>query len=238
MAIIDFHSHILPGIDDGSRSLNMTLAMLKAAQAQHIDVMVATPHFYAESMSVSGFLDRRNAALEQVLPRIQGPQICVGAEIAFFPGMGATDEIDKLTLGRTNLLLVEMPFRQWTHQDLQELSGLLRRGFRPILAHLERFLRFQSDRSILTEVLELPVLVQLNAEDFLRWTTRGKVLRLFREGKAHLLGSDCHNVTSRPQNLAAARAVLEQKLGLGFLHRMDERGERLLSPERTIATPF
>ena len=69
--VIDFHSHILPGIDDGSKNTDMSLAMLREMTAQGVDVCVATPHFYGWRRSVESFLERRTAAWEHLSRRLE-----------------------------------------------------------------------------------------------------------------------------------------------------------------------
>lgn len=230
MAIIDFHSHILPKIDDGSRNSGMTEAMLQEAGNQGINVMVATPHFYADSMTIKDFLFRREKAFEKihdVLAEKQVEVIC-GAEVAFFHGISQAKDTDSLCVSGTNLLMIEMPFRAWSGQDLREIEQLLRRGICPIIAHLERFYRFQTDKQLIPELFCMPVYIQINAEALLSWKSRRQVLKLFRDGQAHLLGSDCHNVSSRPENLQAGRMVLEKKLGQHALMQIDQLGTGLL----------
>lgn len=230
MRIIDFHSHILPGIDDGSSSMEMSEEMLKECAAQSVEVVAATPHFYGESMALNDFLKKRDEAYKRLAERAKNREICLipGAETAFFPGIGSAAGIERLTLADTPLLLLEMPFRPWNGEDLREVERLAERGIRPIIAHIERFYHFQKDEKILMELFALPVLIQVNAEALLNWRTRRPGLKLFSEGKAHLLGSDCHNLRSRPPNLEAGRKVIEKKLGEEFVKRMDRLGEKLL----------
>ncbi|MBQ5951084.1 MAG: capsular polysaccharide biosynthesis protein [Lachnospiraceae bacterium] len=230
MSMIDFHSHILPGIDDGSRDAAMTRAMLEMSAAQGVTHMVATPHFYADLDTVDRFLARRERAIETAVPLAQeaGVDLFVGAEAAFFDGMSAAEEIEKLKIEGTDLLLLEMPFRAWSARDVRELERLLNGGYELILAHMERFPEFQRDKGILEAVLDLPLLVQINAEALLSWGPRHQVLKWFKAGKAHLLGSDCHNTDRRPPDLAEGRAVLLKKLGEDFLAGMDDFAEEIL----------
>lgn len=228
--IIDFHSHILPGIDDGSRDAAMTEKMLAASAAQGVEIMAATPHFYADANTVERFLRKRAEAVEKILDlaAAQGIGVIAGAEVAFFDGISRAADVSKLTLGGSRLLLVEMPFRQWGRREVEETERLLAHGFQVIIAHMERYTGLQSDKGPWRAVLELPVLVQLNAECFLSFSTRGKNLRLLKRGEAHLLGSDCHNVTGRPQDLAEGRAVIAKRLGEERLEEIDRLGERLI----------
>lgn len=230
MYVIDFHSHVLPGIDDGSRSEDMSRRMLRISARQGVEVMAATPHFYGDRDTIEKFLKRRESAWEKALPLAEeaGIELLAGAEVAYFDNMSQAAGIEELTLAGTEILLVEMPFRAWSRREIQELDRLLREGYRLVLAHLERYLGFQNDKGILEAIYERPILVQLNAESLFGFWNGQKALKLFKEGRAHLLGSDCHNLTSRPPDLAEGRAVIEKKMGAGKLAEIDELGRRLL----------
>lgn len=220
--VVDFHSHVLPGIDDGSKSPEMSEEMLSRSREQGVDVMVATPHFYADCMTMDSFCERRASALRSVR-KLQGdfPRVLCGAEVAFFPGVSRAEELERLQIEGTNLLLLEMPFDSWTQYELQEVRGLLTRGIQPVIAHLERFYSFKNNGRMIQQLLELPVYIQINAEALTTWSGRRKVLPLFRAGLPLLLGSDCHNTSTRPPNLRLGRELLEKKLGAGYLDEMD-----------------
>ena len=121
-----------------------------------------------------------------------------------------------------------MPFRAWSERDLYEIERLLNGGITPVIAHLERFYQFQKDKKIIPALLDFPVLIQINAECLLHWRQCRQAVKLFKGGQAHLLGSDCHNLVNRPQNLLAGREVLEKKLGQQCLSQIDELGASLL----------
>ncbi|MBQ4381384.1 MAG: capsular polysaccharide biosynthesis protein [Oscillospiraceae bacterium] len=223
MGCVDLHSHFLPGIDDGSKDLDMTRAMLTMCAEQGVDLMCATPHFYADSMRLKSFLSRRQEAYEKTRPVADelGIDIALGAEVAFFAGMSDADGIEALCYEGTKTMLVEMPFREWTDKDIREIEKLLRGGIRPVIAHMERFFRFQKGRRLTDAMFDLPVYVQLNAECLLGFMDRLRYLKFFGDGRAQLLASDCHNTTSRSPNLAQGRAVVEKKYGPESLEKMD-----------------
>ncbi len=229
--IIDFHTHILPGIDDGSRDVDTSCRMLEMAVEQGVDVIVATPHFYASRDRVEHFLEKRERAEAVLTERMQNIplQIRHGAEVAFFRGISRAEKLDSLTIEGTNLLLLEMPFVPWEASDIEEVETLIEeRGYQILLAHLERYLDLPGGRQRIAEILELPVHVQINAESLADWRKRGHLVRMFRAGQAHVLGSDCHSLHRRPPNLAEGRAVLEKKLGREFLNQIDAGGCALL----------
>lgn len=217
-AIIDFHSHILPGIDDGSSSLDESMAMLYMAQEQGISQIVATPHFYAHSDDLERFLKRRSRAEQQLreeLTKHPGlPELFVGAEVSYFSGMASSDAITKLVIANSKYILIEMPFSIWTSSMYSELQKLHdKHGLTPIIAHIERYVSRFSYRGIIQRLEDLPVIIQGNAEAFLEKRTASMVLRMLSKGQIHVLGSDCHNTYSRPPNLGDALQVIRNKLG-------------------------
>ena len=231
MAIIDMHCHILPGVDDGARDVETSLAMLEASRAQGVQYMVATPHFYATRDRVDTFLDRRREAWETLKPRMDAdyPGIMLGAEVAFFRGISRAERLEALKIEGTDCLLLEMPFRPWSEDDVDEVSEILeKRGYTIILAHIERYLAMRGNADYIGNLLELPVLAQINAESLLDWRQRGKLIKMVRNGQVHLLGSDCHGIHHRPPNLGEGREILRKKTGTEYLDRIDRRSEELL----------
>ena len=227
--VIDFHSHILPGIDDGSETAEMSEQMLELSKEQGIGAIAATPHFYAGQTTLDAFLKKREAAFLKIRDAAVrcGIDLFLGAETAFFPGIGNADGVRHLTIDGTSLLLLEMPFREWTRRDVEELEKFTARGLTPLLAHIERYFSCQKDRKIIAELYSLPVLGQVNAGALLSWRTRRLALKLFVHDMAHLLGSDCHNVSSRSPNLARGRSVIEERLGSSCLFQIDRLGKEV-----------
>ena len=231
MSVIDFHSHILPGIDDGSRNLEESERMLASSREQGVDFVVATPHFYADRDRIDAFLKRREEAYQKVLAaKAPGPEILLGAEVAFFGGISRAKDIDRVCLAGTNILLLEMPFRAWKDEDIDEVDALIRRrGFRVMLAHLERFLMYRENKGFIYDLMDMDTIVQINSGSLLKWQKRGPALKLFRYKGIGLLGSDCHRSDVRVQNLGEGREVLGKKLGSGFVAEMDSLGAGLLN---------
>lgn len=207
--MIDIHSHILPGMDDGSRDEAESLAMLENLAAQEVSAVIATPHFYAEENSPAEFLRRRAEAEERLNAVWHSglPEVRLGAEVCCFEGMSHTEDLEKLCIEDTKILLLEMPFQTWSSRLVQEVVKLRRdRGLTIVLAHIERYLPEQGED--LEYLQSVGILTQCNASFFLRWRTRRKALRMLDQGKIQFLGSDCHNMTSRPPRLGEALAAI------------------------------
>lgn len=233
-AIADFHSHILPGIDDGSACVAESIALLKLESEQRIRHVVATPHFYARHDSPEHFLENRRAAERQLREEMSKypdlPEISVGAEVYYFEGMSNSDALQELTIGGSEYILVEMPMAEWTDRMYRELEQIPeKQGLTPIVAHVDRYIAPFATHKIPARLAELPVLVQANAEFFLNRSTARMALRMLRQGKIQLLGSDCHNMKTRKPNLGEAIAVIERRLGKEALDWIRENQQEVMS---------
>lgn len=234
--ITDFHSHILPGIDDGSRSRSESLQMLRMEAEQGIGCVVATPHFYASHDDPERFLARRAAAeerLREAMAEQKGlPRVITGAEVHFFHGMSDSAVLTQLTIGKKRCILIEMPPAPWTPQMYRELEWIYaKQGLIPVIAHVDRYVRPLRTYGIDRRLEELPVQVQANASFFLHAGTAAFAMKLLRQGRIHLLGSDCHNLTDRAPNLGGAIRRIERKLGAVALEQIRENERGLLDNE-------
>ncbi len=228
--MIDFHCHVLPRIDDGSKSVSESLAMLRSLAKQGVDTVVATPHFYANRESVDEFISRRDKSAEALHSESKNglPRVLSAAEVSYYPGIGRLEGLRSLCVEGSNLLLLEMPMAKWTEYTVSELASLANRGeITVVIAHLDRYMSYQSKYTI-RRLLESGILMQFNADFFTRFLTRRKAIAMLRRGEIHLLGSDCHNMTSRPPEIGNAIGVIKKKLGDEFAARFAEYGCRLL----------
>ncbi len=224
MRMIDLHAHILPQMDDGSKSVEESRTMFTTLAAQGVDTVAATPHFYANDESVEAFLERREEAAARVREAAAGMTLLCGAEVRYYPGIGHMEGLPRLQIGDSELLLLEMPVAPWTEYTVRELTELAdARGVQLVLAHIERYLPLQK-AAVWQRLYESGILMQVNAQFVTALTTRRKALRMLSEGRIHFLGSDCHNTTTRPPQLAPAAAVIEKRLGSEFLGQMNEFG--------------
>lgn len=234
--MIDFHSHFLPQIDDGSRSVEESLALLHASWTQGVTTMIATPHFYADQNTPDRFLERRRHAWERLAPSYQSyeselPKIHFGAEVHYFEGIARTEETLKLRCEGTRILLLEMPFTKWNDRTLEEVIELNRNPeIQVLLAHIERYLTWQK-RGTVENLIDEGLLIQSNAEFFLSWPQNRKALAMLKAGQIYVLGSDCHNMEKRPPNIGAAKDLIIRKAGRSAWSRLGRNARKLLEKE-------
>lgn len=232
--LTDFHSHILPGMDDGSADVSTSLEMLRRESAQGISRVVATPHFYARYEQPEDFLERRDRAeeaLRTAMAECSGmPELRIGAEVYYFRGISESEWLPRLTIRDTTAVLIEMPPAPWTDAMYRELADIWdKRGITPIIAHIDRYIRPLRTFGIPRALEQLPVLVQANGSFFLNRKTASMAMRMLKADRIQLLGSDCHNLTDRTPNLGNTVSCIEKKLGPVAIDRIRAYEETVTS---------
>ncbi len=207
--MIDLHSHILRGIDDGARTLEDSLDIARSAVADGITVISGTPHVRDDWPTDAGVMEYRVAELRAELQSAGiALDIRTGGEIAVeWLTKLPVEELRRFGLGGSRYLLVEMPYYGWPLGLPDVLFSMRAQGFAPVLAHPERNAEVQAHPERLVQLVESGVLVQITAA-----SVDGRIgkraqecgLRLIQGGLAHLLASDAHHASVRAVGMAAA----------------------------------
>lgn len=237
--MLDFHSHLIPGVDDGSKDVSMSVGMLDMWKQQGVDLVCATPHFYADSTSPDNFLEKRDkayAALAEALKSTPGgadsyPPVALGAEVYYYRGVSTCAQINDLCLQGTRLLLIEMPFSPWTDYMIREISEIKSMGLFPVAAHIERYLKFQPADKVV-DFLKTGILIQSNASFFLDLKTRKRARHMLVDRQIDFIGSDAHNLTSRLPDIGPAVKAIEKKLGPEALEHVRKNEAAVLKAYR------
>ena len=209
--VIDFHAHILPAADHGSSGIAETKAQLALYRKAGVDTVVATPHFYPNSVSIDDFLSTVNSAaaeLTELLHRESdptNPRILVGAEVLYCDNLHHMADIEKLCLRGTNVLLLELPLSDWSPTLFHTVRELSKR-FSVVLAHVDRYFRPHFDN--LLALVQDGALVQINAHSFSFFERR--LAPFLNAGVVVALGSDLHHTDS-----SAVKKLVGAKKRLG-----------------------
>lgn len=200
--MIDFHTHILPGMDDGSKTVSESLTLLAEESRQGITEVFLTPHFYASENSPAEFLARRYRAWKQLEPHLnsQLPAVRLGAEVQYFEGICSVRDIPDLRISGTEYLLLEMPFCHWSNRMIDhilELNDLP--DTQIVLAHIERYMTMQS-RDLWKQLKSCGIMMQCNVSFFEGWRSKLHAMRMISKNEIDFLGSDCHNMNHRKPN--------------------------------------
>ena len=219
--MIDLHSHILPGVDDGPPTVEGSLELARVAVAAGTRTILATPHIN-DDRSIDAA--RVAVGLESLRPELAAAEIPLevlpGGEIAIWRLIDLDDDtLRALALGGGPYLLVESPFSPVIGDFEPMVLDLHQRGHRVLLAHPERCPAFQRTPARLEGLVSAGALVQLTAGSMAGGfgsTVRRFTIDILREGLAHVVASDAHDTVRRPPGLRAGFSALERDLpGLG-----------------------
>jgi protein-tyrosine phosphatase len=212
--VIDLHSHILPGVDDGVATTEQSLELARAAVADGVEAIAATPHVRDDYPTTAETMERGVASLRTSLASS-------GIELTLLPGgelaLDRLDAYDAKELRRYGLggnesyLLVETPYRAWPLDLGDRIFRLAVAGITAVLAHPERNDAVQEDPGRLEPLVRAGALVQLTAASVDgRFGRRaaGTAQVLLERGLAHLVASDAHAPSIRAVGMSAAAEAL------------------------------
>lgn len=215
--MVDIHSHILPGLDDGAETLEVAVQMAEAAVASEIYHIAATSHgnIYPYTLEEyrKSFERLQGALIERKIPL----KLYSGMEI--FLNEDVFDRLNNgelLSLNKTDYLLVEVDFEEWTANVIRWIQKLQNLGYRIVLAHPERYIFLQRDPELAYYLEEQGCVLQLNAGsitgDFgkncevLAW-------QFLEDGIAGTVATDAHDRRYRSPDIRRTLSLLGQELG-------------------------
>ena len=239
--MIDIHSHILPGIDDGAKDQEEALEMARLAVADGIRVMVATPHLFKHQSMDLDAINEKSVILER-LDRFRDRLAAEGIALEILPGCDVPLSADTLRLLAEDRVLTVNDGKRYLLLELPHFSipptledicfRLQSLGLTPIITHPERQPLIQERPERLGRLVELGCLAQLTAGSLTGGFGRriARVSRqLVKKGYIHLLASDAHNTRGRPPILSQAVSALSKLVG-----PEQARAMVTLTPEKII----
>lgn len=227
---VDFHSHMLFKVDDGSASVEQSLEMIARSYESGVRHIVLSPHFYATNNDPEKFFERRERRKNELLRHLpeRSPKLYFGAELHYYEGITHMENLERFRIGDSKCLLLEMPFEKWTDRILSDVVSISqRKNFRVILAHFERYSKCVSFEDMVALKRE-GVRIQANAEYFLNFFSKKKALHLVEDGFIDVIGSDSHDMKRRPPNVGDAMSLISQRCGDHVAERISGLSEALL----------
>ena len=211
----DIHSHILPGVDDGAKDICESVELINSMKKEGITAVIATPHFYPNEMYLSDFLQDRNNAYKILCSDLKGdiPKIYLGCEILYFKRMGASRELEKLSLNNSKYILLELCDSHIDKYLFEDFCLFSQNGIIPIIAHIERYYKSRNFKKLLEEVKAKNYPVQINSPSLLNKKYRRAIKRVFKSGLFCVIATDTHSIQKRPPVIRSALEVLKQDFG-------------------------
>lgn len=222
--MFDIHSHILFGVDDGAKTLNDSIALLKAMKNQGITHVMATPHFYPQDTDIDDFFSAVNtsyAQLKSATEKMKLPKIYLGCELLYFSGIGQSESVSRLCLNKSNYLLLELTDNVIGENLFTDLSALMNQyGIIPLIAHIERYCKAKNYKKLLAFVVANKLPVQVNASSLLMKFFRKYINKLIKHNIPIILGTDAHSLDTRPPMMTEALRYIEKKYGTDYKRRL------------------
>jgi protein-tyrosine phosphatase len=222
MGYIDIHAHILPGLDDGSKSMEQSIAMLRTAYSQGITSIVATPHNMPGKgcPPVSIVTDKVNE-LNMTADSIGIPvKIYTGTEYYFRQEiLELFQKEEAITLGNSDCVLVEFEPMVERIYFRNALRDILATAYIPVIAHVERYAKIMQDASILKELKKMGVLIQVNTSSVTGdngFAIKRNVRKLLKEQLVDFVGTDAHSDGHRAPLMDKCARLLCQKYDTAY----------------------
>ena len=232
--LVETHCHILPGIDDGSPNVETSLKMINALKAQGCKAIILTSHYYSDSISYNDFIAKRDNALDALIKALpdDAPLLIPAAEVYISKYLFNYENLDKLCIGNTRYALIEHPFTcDFSQEHYNRILSLnYDYNIKPILAHIERYSALMSDEYLLDEYLNAGCLAQVNISSFADAPRgiRKRLIKYLESGRVHLIGSDCHNLDSRPPYYEEGFNIINKKCGSEAIRILEQNANILI----------
>jgi protein-tyrosine phosphatase len=207
--MIDIHNHILYGVDDGSKDLDMSLAMLKEEMEQGVTRVYLTPHQNQQTLTGPLLKERYQSFLEELKEKGINIDIRLGAEIYYYPGLKQDLLSGKaLTMDESKYVLVEFSTR--TETNVSEIVyELVVAGFTPIIAHIERYPYLKKEDYF--DIKEAGGLIQINSSSFSHFSSRGLIKYLLKNDLVDYVATDAHDNSRRKVDFSFVHSYIKKK---------------------------
>ena len=222
--LYDMHLHILPGIDDGAKDMEEARKMLAMEYRQGVRFLCATPHFNLKDPLPADFVREAWSRLSETAARdFPDMEIYLGEELFYSPGLeAALERKEALTINGSRYILVEFHPAEAFAAIYQGLQSLVRAGYIPIVAHVERLGCLWRNTSAMNQLKEMYVLFQMNTGSLAGgFSLSGRQCRrLVKEGYIDLLGTDAHSSTWRSPDYGAGASWIHGHCSQEMLKRL------------------
>ncbi len=232
----DIHTHILPGIDDGSKNMECTIQMLKAQIAEGVTDVIATPHFdmYENKQDIAKVHELFESVKKEIANEKLDINIYCGCEILY-----SSDVIDEIKNNNVPMIadskycLVEFYPDDIYNKILEAVGNIIMAGKIPIIAHVERYECLFGKEDRIRELIKQGAYIQVNSSSFQGglFDKRAKFCKgIFRRSLVHFIGSDCHNLKHRAPDMEKTYQILVKAAGEDMVKKvMSDNPTRLVS---------
>lgn len=208
----DMHCHIIPGVDDGSESLKMSMEMIRMEIEQGVTDIMLTPHYFVDRTDTNVIIKRYHELQDEIRRQKLPVQVYLGSEL--FYSVDLIKDLDKkkaLTLAGTSYVLIEFMPSESYQQIVNVVRNLLYAGYIPIVAHIERYQAILNDINRVQELVNMGAYIQVNTNSFLKKDMNPFLFKLFDHNLIHMIGTDSHSSEWRAPQMQDTVNLLMKK---------------------------
>lgn len=238
--MIDVHCHILPDVDDGSECMRESINMAMIAKEQGIDKIIATPHYHPEFKYLKG--EELNKVCEEFKKQLKENnidiEIYLGNEIYFtYDLIEKISELDFYCLNKSKYILIEFPPTNFPLNLCNIVYELKQKGFIPVLAHVERYIKIHDDPEIIYDCIKTGAIIQINSSSLIG--KQGKQFQkicdlLISRNMVHLVATDAHSDTRRRPLLREAYEYVEDKYSKSMAENLFKNNAQCILDNKDI----
>lgn len=235
--MLDIHTHCLPKMDDGPKSVYESKMLLKDCFSQGVEICVATPHCFIHGYTdITGFIDKRNQRYSELKEELEAdrsgyPIIKLGAEVYLDNDISKYEDVKGVCIGDSSYMLIELPH----HINLTLLSewiyNLSLKGIKPIIAHIDRYGNW---KEIIRELGDEKIMYQVNASQFLSFSGRRFIRRFCKYNGNFIVSSDMHNMSSRKCNMQKAYEKALKRYGNSAYDMFRNTAKKIIKNEDLV----
>lgn len=222
--LCDIHCHILPEVDDGAPNMDIALAMIEAQMKAGVETIILTPHFRKEMFepSMEEIWDAYDALVYET--RHMGVRLYLGCE--FHANIEMVETLDRglrPTMADSRYVLTEFAHNSTKAFIKERADELLSSGYRPIIAHIERYRATRNDFDLIADLIDMGCEMQVNADAVIGRDGFGAqrfCKKLMQEDLLHYIGSDAHNLKGRAPRLGECCEYLKKNMGRLYTSRI------------------
>ncbi len=229
--MVDLHTHILPGMDDGAENIEEAILMSEAFRSQLVDAVACTSHYDPSKISLEEYLSKRTEAMKKLEPF--GITLKSASETYLHEYLFHYPNLSQLCIFQTDYLLVELPCTDKWEDNIYAMIERLIHYYHviPIIAHIERYPAVQKNKKRIRRFLQLGCLIQVNADSILDWKKWLRIKGYLKQGYIHVIASDSHNLSRRPPRLSQAYEKISKKLGEQYSNQLQRNAEAVMRGE-------
>ena len=231
MKMIDFHTHILPAIDDGAKTVEESCLMLDSLRDQGVGMVVCTPHYYSQREPIERFLKRRDRAIEKLSSVYSTDDIKLfyGAEVHYSDYLFNNEDISSLCIADSDVMLLELPYNKKIDRNMLDRVWQLMcdYGVTPVIAHVERYASLWRSEKLMNDLTAMGCVLQVNLSSA---TCVGKrrIYSMISKGYIGAFGTDAHNTESRPPDYRSGFDAISRRVDEEIILKIQENMTSLL----------